>query len=88
MAILIGAAVDRLIPLRVLPARLIGWPGGVLILLSIGLIVLGLREIIKAGTTFRANRSVSALLTAGPYRHSRNPLYLALSLLQLGLGYG
>jgi protein-S-isoprenylcysteine O-methyltransferase Ste14 len=86
LAILIGIAIDRFVPIRVLPASLIGWLGGALVMLFVIITVLSFRELIKSRTTFRADRTVSAVLTTGPYRYSRNPLYIALSILQLGVG--
>lgn len=38
-----------------------------------------------AGTTVRPDRPVSALVTNGPFRYSRNPLYLALTTIYLGI---
>ena len=85
-AIVVGAAIDRVIPVRVLPASLTGWLGGALVLLALTLSGLSFREFIKAKTTIRPDRPVSELVTTGPFRYSRNPLYLVLSMLQVGIG--
>jgi protein-S-isoprenylcysteine O-methyltransferase Ste14 len=85
-AILIGAATDRFIPIRVLPTGLTGWLGGALVLLALILAGLSFREFGKAKATIRPDHPVSALVTTGPFRYSRNPLYLVLSTLQLGIG--
>ena len=39
----------------------------------------------RAGTNVRPNRPVNALVTDGPFRFSRNPLYLSLTVLYLGI---
>ncbi len=38
-----------------------------------------------AGTNINPYRPSTAIVTSGPFRYSRNPLYLALTLLYLGL---
>ena len=45
-----------------------------------------LRRFRRAGTTFDVRKSASALITEGPYRFSRNPSYVSLTLLYLGIG--
>ena len=86
LAILIGAAIDRFVPIRVLPAGLTGWLGGALVLLALILAGLSFREFGKVKATIRPDHPVSALVTTGPFRYSRNPLYLVLSTLQVGIG--
>ena len=44
-----------------------------------------LREFAKAGTHFDTRKPVLALITGGPFRFSRNPSYVALTLLCVGL---
>ena len=40
----------------------------------------------RAGTTFDPRKATTALITGGPYRFSRNPSYVSLSLLYVGVG--
>jgi len=40
----------------------------------------------RAGTNINPARPALAIVTAGPYRFTRNPMYLALCLLNLGIG--
>ena len=61
--------------------------GGFLCLLAAGLGGWGLLTFKRMGTTPEPNGVASALLTSGPYRFSRNPLYLALSGLLVSLGF-
>ena len=86
MAILLGAGIDRLVPLRVLPADLTRWLGGALVLFAVIIGALSVREFRKARTAIRPDRPATALVTTGPFRYSRNPMYLAFSLLQAGIG--
>lgn len=37
--------------------------------------------LLRAGTNVRPDRPVTALVTNGPFRYSRNPLYVALTIL-------
>jgi protein-S-isoprenylcysteine O-methyltransferase Ste14 len=39
----------------------------------------------RAGTTLMPNRPASRLVVEGPYRFSRNPMYLGLTTLYLGV---
>jgi len=67
-------------------ARVIGLPtGSLLVLASVALFVAATREFKKAGTPVPGNQPSTAIVRSGPYRFSRNPIYLAFSLLQLGL---
>ncbi len=50
-----------------------------LLLLAVGCGGWGLHTFRRSGTTPDPNGTASALLTSGPFRFSRNPLYLALS---------
>lgn len=56
-----------------------------LALAALGLAVAALRAFRRAGTGPEPWASPSALVTRGPYRFSRNPMYLALLLLLVAL---
>ncbi|EKF19716.1 methyltransferase family protein [Nitratireductor pacificus] len=45
-----------------------------------------LRTLRKAGTSIRADGAATALVTSGPFAISRNPIYLAGTLVVAGLG--
>ena len=86
-AIVIGAAVDRVFPIGFPAAAFTGWLGGALVLLAV---ILGpglsFREYRRAKTPVRPDRSATALVTTGPFRYTRNPMYLSFLILQTGVG--
>ena len=59
--------------------------GLVLLLMFLGLAGSALFRFGRAHTTFIPNRPASALVTSGPYRISRNPMYVAFALAYTGL---
>lgn len=84
--ILVGVAIDWTVPLPIVPAAVAGWFGGALVLVGLAISGLSVREFRKAKTTIQPNRPASTLVATGPFRYSRNPMYLALSIVQVGLG--
>jgi protein-S-isoprenylcysteine O-methyltransferase Ste14 len=49
------------------------------------LFLLSYREFRRAGTSVQGSKRSTAIVRTGPYRFSRNPIYLAFILLVLGL---
>lgn len=45
----------------------------------------GIRTLRRAGTTVRPDKPTATLVTDGPFRFSRNPIYLALTLIYAGI---
>ena len=64
------------------PARVIGIAFGVAGLLLADWAIV---TIVRAGTTVRPDAQASVLVTHGPYRRWRNPMYLSEVLMMLGL---
>ena len=85
VSILAGFGLNAVWPVEVVP-HAIEPLGGLLTLLAVALFVLSVREFRRAGTPIRTRKPVTAIITTGPYRLSRNPIYLSFTLLQLGLG--
>lgn len=68
-----GLACDWIWPVAVFPDVLQYVLGGGLLLVSVVLTAVVLREFRRADTHFDARKPVTALLTRGPFRFSRNP---------------
>ena len=72
-------------PMQLLPASL-NVPIGIMLVLVAGtLFISAVRTFRKAGTPVPGNRPTSTIVRSGPYGFSRNPIYLAFTLLQMGL---
>lgn len=78
---------DRLVPwpLYALPGRSL--IGAVLVVLGITVLLWGSATMHRSGTNVPPNRPATALVTGGPFRYSRNPLYVGLHAVFLGLTY-
>lgn len=87
--LLAGWALDQGRSWLILPAT--GWDApraalsSVLILLGLGLIVFCARQFKKAQTRIEPWRPTSSIITTGPYRYSRNPIYLAFAIAGAGI---
>src|SRR5262249_28295035 len=84
LAILVGIALNWAWPLQFMPS-ILGWLGPVLTLGAVLLFVLSLREFRAAGTSVRGTERTTTIVRTGPYRFSRNPIYVSFVLLVLGL---
>jgi len=84
LAILFGIGLNQLWPLRFMPSPL-RWLGLVVISCGLLLFLLSYREFRAAGTPVRGNQRTRTIVRTGPYRFSRNPIYLSFILLVLGL---
>jgi len=86
-SILLGLLLHLARPIPVLSRGLgAGW-GVPVILLAVGLFVSAVRTFKTAGTPVPGNQPTTTIVRRGPYRFSRNPIYLAFSLLQLGIAF-
>lgn len=84
-SISLGLLVHLFWPARWLPA-LVSVPIGVMLVLVAGaLFISAVRTFRKAGTPIPGNRPTTTIVREGPYGFSRNPIYLAFTLFQVGL---
>ena len=59
-----------------------GWP---IFALGILLLLWAARTFSRSGENIRIEKPTNSLVTAGPFRYSRNPIYLGLALAYIGL---
>jgi len=85
LAALLEAALP--IPLPPLSSGVAYGVGAVLVLCGLALLLLGARRFSAAGTNIPPTLPTTALVVTGPYRWSRNPLYLAMILIYAGIGF-
>ena len=85
VAILVGVALRYVRPWPIGPVDLVRSIGAVLILASSALVVAAVREFRRAGTSENPSEPTTAIVQSGPYRYSRNPMYVALTILAAGI---
>ncbi len=85
-ALVLGFVFDRLWPITLIPAYLRYTVGTLLALVSLAIVSFALREFRRGRTHFDVRKAATTLLTSGPFRFSRNPSYLSLTLLWIGIG--
>jgi protein-S-isoprenylcysteine O-methyltransferase Ste14 len=83
-AILLGIALNHAWPLKFMP-RNVGLLGPLVTACAVVLFLLSYREFRRAGTSVQGSKRSTVIVRTGPYRFSRNPIYLAFILFVLGL---
>ena len=84
-SIVLGLLLHLVWPRQFIPRSVSTPIGAMITVLAVVLFVFAVRTLRGAGTPVPGNRPTTAIVRAGPYRFTRNPIYLAFSLLQLGL---
>jgi protein-S-isoprenylcysteine O-methyltransferase Ste14 len=80
-----GAVMHLAMPLPFLPATLAGALGVPLVAVAIALFSYSVAQFRAAGTPVPARKPTTVIVRTGPYHFSRNPIYLAFSVFQLGI---
>lgn len=87
IAVLAGFALDWLEPLPFLPED---WPNGLLgavvFVLALALAIWAMDSMTRAGTNVPTNRPTTTIVESGPYRFTRNPIYVGMCGGLIGLG--
>jgi protein-S-isoprenylcysteine O-methyltransferase Ste14 len=86
-SILLGVGLRFAMPRRFAPASLAAPVGIVLVLASIALFIAAVRSFRAAGTPIPGDQPTTTIVRRGPYRFSRNPIYLSFYGFQLGLAF-
>lgn len=84
--LLVGGMLTWWLPLRLIPPALGIILGPLLILGGLYFMVTGMGAMEEADTGVRHSDPSTALVESGPFRYSRNPIYLGMALLMGGIG--
>ncbi len=86
----LGLLLQRLVPLKYLPrpSRGIGLTvGSTCISIALAVGVSGFRQMNNAHTNINPTHPATTIVTGGPFRFTRNPLYLGMTLLYIGITF-
>ena len=84
-ALVVGLVLRALVPTTFLPRGPAFVLGTVLVAIAAWLSLWGVRVMHRAGTSEKTSLPTTALVTTGPFRYTRNPLYVSLTLGYLGI---
>jgi protein-S-isoprenylcysteine O-methyltransferase Ste14 len=86
LALAAGIAADRLYRLPFVPASVPrAWAGVAIFAIGFALAIWAIVTIRKAGTQVETWKPTTAIVANGPYRFTRNPIYLGMMLALVGL---
>jgi protein-S-isoprenylcysteine O-methyltransferase Ste14 len=82
-----GLLLQRFVPLPFLPRRVARVAGMCLIVLNFLIGVPAVITMRRARTRLDPRHPTTAIVTAGPYRYTRNPIYLSFAMLYTGVAF-
>ena len=86
IAVLAGLALNWLIPLPFVPASMpASWLGAIVFALALALFAWAITTMTRAGSNVPTDRPATMIVDTGPYRFTRNPIYLGMMLGLIGL---
>jgi len=85
LAVILMIALDRLLPLRRVVPSGVRPIGVALLVLGLVLNVWAAGLFARAGTAIKPLQPSTALVTHGPFRMSRNPMYLGMAVMLVGV---
>jgi protein-S-isoprenylcysteine O-methyltransferase Ste14 len=88
VAFLAALGLHALSPMPILNSRLALLIGFIPLLLGLAIVIPGRNALAGAGTNVNPMRPTTTIVTSGPYRFTRNPLYVGLTLMYCGLTLG
>jgi protein-S-isoprenylcysteine O-methyltransferase Ste14 len=86
ITVVVGVAAHFLCPVLLSPPTPWRVLGAVFAVTAATIVLSARAQMVKAGTNVRPDLPSTAIVTGGPYRFTRNPMYLSLCLLNLGIG--
>lgn len=80
----VGLLLRFLFPTPLLPSGIAVLIGVALLLTGLPILLLAFRQMIRHKTTIHPGGTTTTIVTTGIYAYTRNPMYLALTLLYIG----
>ena|ERR1700730_2215345 len=86
LAVLAGLALRWVVFLPFMPASVpAGWVGGMVFVVALALFAWAIATITRAGSNVPTSMPTTSIVETGPYRFTRNPIYLSMFLGLVGL---
>lgn len=85
-AVVVAVGIADAFPLALPATALLAGIGAGLLILSLFIAASAFRQFARSENPVPPNQPVNDLMDGGPFRFTRNPLYLALALLHAGIG--
>jgi protein-S-isoprenylcysteine O-methyltransferase Ste14 len=86
LAVIAGLALNWLVPWPFLTTDLpAGWLGAMVFVLALALAAWAIVTITRAGSNVPTNLPTTTIVSSGPYRFTRNPIYLGMFLSVIGV---
>ena len=86
LAFAVGFLARRLVPLNFLPRALSSSIGPIVVAASFGVLFWAVYTMRIGDASIPTNKPTNAIVVGGPFRRSRNPIYLSMLLLQVATG--
>ena len=86
LALMLGFLLRWIVPLSFLPNGFPAAIGPVVVAVAFGFFLWAVFTLVSGGASIPPSKPTDAIVVRGPFRFSRNPIYLAMVLLQVGVG--
>ena len=83
--IVVGLLLHWMVPLVMPLPTIVRWAGGVLIAVSFALAISARQVFARAGTNVNPMEPTTALVRSGPFRWTRNPMYVSMNGALVGI---
>lgn len=86
LVIFAACGTHYVLPIPVADLALLPYIGAAVVILGLGMVFLASRYFARAATPIEPWKPTTTIISSGMYRYSRNPIYVAFCLIQIGIG--
>src|SRR6266699_3662120 len=84
LGLFLSWGLGKILPIAISCPAWSRWLGVVVFILPFGLAVWGARTFRRHGTVVKPTGDTTQIVTAGPFKYTRNPMYVSLVIIYLG----